>query len=308
MVRCRHGRCAAITTTRRSRLAASDSPIQLNSRCAVVDASHAIIDSIVISFVFGTMGVSPKPKLVTCSFSKLSSRVTYVCGPLLVYITVVLCCAVLWDNQSLRKETTKQNLKRLGCHSHVCPPSFLTAHVVRSLRLAVIACGFGHLHVAHANSRLINTIMHSNTYEDTVNPGHHEWTFYISTRAKPLAFNLISFHQSVRRSENNAFTGGARCALHRCKKNALHRHHRDSDRLSFHKKVPRVDERRDPPPSCRSITATASWEADVLLNNVGTRVARYNLPSASNCHDVALSCTSDPRRRPLVTGKASHVM
>ena len=62
------------------------------------------------------------------------------------------------NNQSLQKEAaTQKNGSTWGSHCHGCPPSFHTAHVVRSPRLAVIASGFGHLHMGRASSRLSHT-------------------------------------------------------------------------------------------------------------------------------------------------------
>ena len=55
------------------------------------------------------------------------------------------------NNQSLQNERTTQNMEGLGISKSRCPPSFLTAHVVRSPRLVVIACGFGHVHMARAS-------------------------------------------------------------------------------------------------------------------------------------------------------------
>ena len=50
------------------------------------------------------------------------------------------------------KKLLHKRWKVFGSQSHVCPPSFLTAHVVSLPRRAVVARGFGHLHLARASS------------------------------------------------------------------------------------------------------------------------------------------------------------
>ena len=74
---------------------ASNSPIQLNSRCALVDAMPQTQLSSRLSLARWAF-VSPKSNLGTCSFCKLSSRVAYVFRPLLVHLRGVVrwCCVV----------------------------------------------------------------------------------------------------------------------------------------------------------------------------------------------------------------------
>ena len=57
-----------------------------------------------------------------------------------------------------RKKLFNKTWKDLGSERHVCPVSFLTAYVVPSPPLAVIACKFGHLRMAPASSRHTFTI------------------------------------------------------------------------------------------------------------------------------------------------------
>ena len=66
-------------------------------------------------------------------------------------------------NSHCRKKLPHKTWKDLGSQCHVCPPFFLTAHVVRSPRIAVIARGLGspppgsrkqqtHLYYQHYNT------------------------------------------------------------------------------------------------------------------------------------------------------------